>query len=118
MKQKVYFIIGSLLSVVPPAITTLSYFPLWVEAGASQTVSGLCALMLVVCATPLLRILMRQLRTPSLPLFWTIAYLLFKCLASVICELCVIAFIGALSNTAGAVFFHLAKKKAPRADNE
>ena len=110
MKRKVYFILGALLSVLPPALATLSYFPLWVEAGATETVSGLCAFALVICAVPLLRIVTRHLRTPSLPLFWSIAYLLFKCLSSIIVELCVIAFVGACSNIVGALFFHLAKK--------
>lgn len=113
MKRKVFFILGALLSVLPPALATLSYFPLWVEAGATQTVSGLCALTLVICAVPLFRIVMRHLRTPSLPLFWTLAYLLLKCLASIISELCLIAFVGACSNIVGALFFHLAKKTRP-----
>lgn len=118
MKRKIFFIIGTLFSILPPALATLSYFPLWVEAGASQTVSGLCALVLVICAVPLLRIVMRHLRTPSLPLFWTVAYLLLKSLSSIISELCVIAFIGACSNLLGMFFFYLARKKAPIAGEQ
>ena len=50
MKRKVFLILGASLSVLPPALATLSYFPLWVEAGSTQTISGLCALALVICA--------------------------------------------------------------------
>lgn len=110
MKRKVYFFLSALFSVLPPALTTLSYFPLWVEQGGTQTVSGLCAFALVVCTIPLFRIVTRHLRTPSLPLFWSAAYLLLKCLSSIITELSVIAFVGACSNIIGAFFFHLAKK--------
>ena len=118
MKRKVFFILGALFSVLPPAIATLSYFPLWVKAGPTHTVSGLCALALVICATPLLRIAMRHLRTPSLPLFWTLAYLLLKCFSAVIVELCMIAFVGACSNIIGALFFHLSKKRPPTAGDQ
>ena len=117
MKKRVYFFLGCLLSVLPPALATLSYFPLWIKAGASQTVSGLCAFILVICSVPFVRIVMRHLRTPSLPIFWAVSYLLLKCLSSVIVELCVIAFVGACSNALGAVFFHLAKKRPLRGES-
>ena len=118
MKRKVFLILGASLSVLPPALATLSYFPLWVEAGSTQTISGLCALALVICAVPLLRIAARHLRTPSLPLFWTVAYLLLRSLASIVSQLSVIAFVGACSNLLGALFFHLAKRSARKAGAE
>ncbi len=111
MKRKIYFVLGVLLSTLPPTVLTLSYFPLWVRSGAEETVSGLCAFMLVLCAFPLLRILSKRLSTPSLPIFWGIFYLFLKCLGSIITELTVISFVGLCANLVGGVFFHLAKAR-------
>ena len=110
MKRTVFYVLGALLSVLPPTICTLCYFPLWIERGTAQTVSGLCALMLALCALPLFRILKSRLRSPSLPLVWGILFVAVRALASIMDEVAVISFVGLLSNLIGAVFFHLAKR--------
>ncbi|MBR2612300.1 MAG: hypothetical protein IKC72_04440 [Clostridia bacterium] len=110
MKRMIFQSLGVLFSVVPPAVATLLYFPLWIERGAPQTVSGLCALLLILSAIPLLRLLKGRLGTPSLPLFWGVMFLLVRALGAIIDQVCVITFVGFASNLVGALFFHLSKR--------
>ena len=110
MKRTVFNLVGLIFSVVPACVATLYYFPLWIEKGSTETVSGLCALLLILGAVPMLRILKGRLSTPSLPVLWGILFVLFRSLAAIIGELVVIAFVGTLANLVGALFFRLARR--------
>ena len=110
MKRSVFNILGILFSVAVPMATTLCYFPFWISRGATETVSGLCALLLVLCALPLLNLLKKKLETPSLPLAWGILFVVMRSLSAIIDEVTVISFVGLLSNLVGAIFFRLAKE--------
>lgn len=110
MKRTVFYCLGILFSVVPPAVATLLYFPLWMESGARETASGLCALLLILCALPIFRILKGKLGTPSLPLVWGLLFLAVRALYLIIDEVCVISFVGLLSNLIGAIFFRFSKE--------
>ncbi len=110
MKRMVFQALGVLFSIVPASVATLLYFPIWMERGAKETVSGLCAFLLILSALPLLRFLKGKIGTPSLPLMWGVIYVLVRCLSSIIHQVCVISFVGLLSNLVGHLFFRLAKR--------
>ena len=110
MKRMVFLTLGVLCSIVPATVATLLYFPLWIEKGAGATVSGLCAFLLILCVLPLFRFLKGKIGTPSLPLMWGLVYVLTRALAGIVDEICVIAFVGFVTNLAGQLFFRLAKK--------
>ena len=101
---------GMLLSVIPPAVATLFYFPLWQERGAAYLVSGTAVLLLAVSAIPLLRYVRDKLRSPSAYLIWLALFILFALLSRIADEMCVISFVGFIGNTLGAICFGAAKK--------
>ena len=111
MRRTLWNLLGALFSAVPPAVATLSYFPLWVDRGAVATVSGLCAFLLVLCALPLVRLWRKKFTTPSLPLMWGILFLTVRALSPIIDEVCVISFVGLLSGLVSAIFFRLAREE-------
>lgn len=109
MKRTVFTLLGILFSVVPAVVCTLCYFPLWIERGATETVSGLCAFLLILSALPLFRFLKGRIASPSLPLVWGVLFVLVRCLSAIIAQVTVICFVGFLSNLLGACFFRLAR---------
>ena len=70
-------IIGLLLCILPPALATASYFPLWINRGAESTIAGGGVLILVLCAAPLWKAVLRLLRSPSSHVIWLLLFGLF-----------------------------------------
>ena len=98
---------GLFFSVLPPAICTLCYFPLFSARGAGAAVCGLSALLLSVAFLPLMRFLRARWRTPSATLLWGGLFLLFFALSKIADEMTVIAFFGFAGNLCGAGLFRL-----------
>ena len=115
MKQSRLYIIlnalGILLSVLPPLIATLSYFPLWRTRGAGAVISGGVLVLLLLASVPLLRIISARLKSPSAPIMWLFIFLFFSVMAEIADELTVISFFGLLGNALGALLFRLARAK-------
>lgn len=103
-------IIGFSLCILPPAICTLCYFPLWEIAGGGRTLAGGAALLLVLCFRPLLKLLRRILSSDSAYLLWLILYIVFTILERIAKEIAVISLIGFIGNALGAICFMIAKK--------
>ena len=109
---------GTLFSTVPPLLATLAYIPIWSGRGGFAMLSGLAALMILLCFIPLFRLIRSHLKTPSAPLIWLIVFLTFFILAEIADEMKVIAFIGLIGNLLGAFFFRLAKRDQREKDDE
>lgn len=101
-------------SVGVPLAATLSFFPFWRSAGGGRVLSGLCLILLILCALPLWRLLRRAFRTVSAPLVWAALFLLFLAVDAVAGQMKVITFAGTCGNAVGAVFFRLAKRRTHR----
>jgi Co/Zn/Cd efflux system component len=101
--------VGLTLSVVPPIVATVSYFPIWREEGAASVISGFCLLLLLISALPLARYAARRLSSPSVWMLWTAIFLLFYFLGKIAEQMTVIALVGTISNILGAVLFRLAR---------
>jgi Co/Zn/Cd efflux system component len=101
--------VGLTLSVVPPIVATVSYFPIWREEGAASVISGFCLLLLLISALPLARYAARRLSSPSVCMLWTAIFLLFYFLGKIAEQMTVIALVGTISNILGAVLFRLAR---------
>ena len=101
-----------LISVLPPALAALSYFPLWSSVGADTALSGFTAFLLLLAAVPIFRLIRRMLATPSAWMMWLIIFLLFLALSRVADEMVVVSFVGFVSNGLGAVLFKLAGRGA------
>ena len=110
MKRKIAFgALGLAVSVIPPLIAVLSYFPMWHRAGGGVAVSGFAALLAVMCAVPILKLLRRALSSPSAWMMWLISFILFLALARIADEMVVISFVGTLSGLVGALLFRIGR---------
>ena len=103
-------ITGLILCVAPPAICTLSYFPLWSNAGGGRVIAGGAALLLVMCAIPIVKFFKKNFESFASYLMWLCAFLVFLLLSRIAEEMTVITFVGFVSNLIGAIFFALAKR--------
>ena len=102
-------ILGILLCVVPPAVCTLLYFPLWKISGYAYCIAGGTALLLVICLLPLYKLIIRATKSASSYLLWLIMFLLFVALSKIGEQMTVISFVGFISNLAGAICFKLGR---------
>jgi hypothetical protein len=108
-------ILGFLLCILPPAICTLNYFPVWREVGYESCIAGGVALLLALCAIPLYKLIAEKLKNPSSYLMWLVLFLLFFGMSRIADQMTVISFVGFISNLMGAVCFYIAKKIHRRA---
>lgn len=108
--------LGVAVSVLPPAIAALSYFPIWCAAGGEYVVSGFVALLLLLCALPLFNVIKKVLKSPSVWVMWLIAFIAFFSLSKIADEMVIISFVGFVSNVVGAVLFRLAGSKEKNSD--
>ena len=108
-------ILGFLLCILPPAICTLNYFPIWREVGYESCIAGGVALLLALCAIPLYKLIAERLKSFSSNLMWLVLFLLFFGMSRIADQMTVICFVGFVSNLMGAVCFYIAKKIHRRA---
>ena len=113
MKEKLYKSIilralGVLVSVLPPALATISYFPVWCAAGGEYVVSGFVLLLLLLSAMPLFNLIKRLLASPAVWVMWLVAFIVFFSLSRIAEEMVIISFVGFVSNVIGAILFKLA----------
>lgn len=106
--------LGALLCIAPPAVVTLCYFPLWVEKSSSATVSGLSLILILISIIPLFRIIKEHIASPSITLIWIIVGVFCIAFKSIIDQILVISFVGALSSIAGTIVF----KARPKGDKQ
>ena len=102
--------VGFLLCIVPPAVCTLMYFPLWKEVGYESCIAGGAALLLVLALIPLYKLIRKGLASYSSYLMWLLLFLLFLGLSRIADEMTVISFVGFVSNLLGAICFYFAKR--------
>ncbi len=101
-------IIGFMLCILPPAICTVTYFPLWKSVGYEYYIAGGSALLLVLCLIPLYKYLTRALTKFSTYVMWLLLFLLFLALSKIAEQMIVISFVGFVGNLMGEICFYLA----------
>jgi hypothetical protein len=104
------YLLGLTVSVVPPALAALSYFPIWQERGSGAVVSGFTLLLLLIAIIPILKSIKRLLSSAASYTVWLFIYLLFMLMASIADEMTVISLVGFISNIIGAVLFKLSER--------
>ena len=114
IKRGVLRVIGLILSVIPPAITALSYFPLWRDKGAVSVVSGFAVLLLILAAVPMLNYIKERFKTPSAHVMWLILFVIFLSLSKIADEMTVISLVGFISNLIASFFFRLGKDEVTK----
>ena len=102
--------LGIVLCVLPVSLSILCYFPVWVAEGGEGIMPGLAALLLVLAAIPLWRLIRRALSSMASYTLWLVAFILFLCLSRIADEMTVISFVGFVGNAIGAVVFRLSER--------
>ena len=106
-KYIVFNILALITCIVPPIATTLYYFPLWFEKGTETAISGVSALLLLICLIPMIRHIKQFFRNPSAKLIWFIGLALFWMLESIAHEMIIICAVGFISNCAGSILYKI-----------
>jgi len=104
-------IIGFFLCIVPPAIATIAYFPIWNEAGRGHTLAGGGVLLCIIFAMPLFKLLTRVTASAASYVPWLILFILFRCMALIAEEMVVIAFAGLCGNLLGGLCFYIRRRR-------
>ena len=104
-------ILGFTLCIIPPAVCTLMYFPLWKTVGYEYCIAGGTALVLAITMIPLYKLVRRHLEGYSSYLIWLVLFLLFLALSRIAEQMTVISFVGFVGNLLGAICFHLAGRR-------
>ncbi len=104
-------ILGVLFCFIPPAVCTLSFFPLFEEGGSEKRLAGLCALLLVICAIPLLRALKKRLTDIPSYFMWLSIFLLFLLLSRICEQMIIISLVGFISNLIGAFILSMSERR-------
>lgn len=102
--------IGILACTVPPIACTLSYFPLWREAGAEYLISGGTALLIILSLIPFYKYVKKLLESCASYVIWLIIFLFCFLMSKVIGEVTVIAFTGFVGNIVGAALMKIGEK--------
>lgn len=103
-------IVGFMLCILPPTVCTLMYFPLWKSNGYESCIAGGTALLLVICAIPLYKLLRKAFSSYSTYIIWLILFLLFLALSEIANQMTVISLVGFIGNLLGALCFYLARR--------
>lgn len=109
----ILLISGFVLCIVPPAICTLTYFPIWRMSGYASCIAGGTALIITVCFLPLYKFISRVIRSYSSYVMWLCLFLLFFALSKIAEQMTVISLVGFVGNLLGEVCFRLARGGEP-----
>ncbi len=106
------------LDVMAPLAATVTQFPIWVERSSEATVSGLFLLFAFLSLLPFANQIRDSMRSPSVPVLWTVIFLCLLALRSIIDEMVVICFVGMLANIPGSLLYRLGVHMENRAEGE
>ncbi len=116
-KGKILKIAALVIDWGVPLIVAITYIPAWVERSTWATVSGLALIIALVCCIPFYKQIWEHFkRSPSACLIWTVLFLVFLVLESIVGEIKIVCFFGALANLIGSVLYRLGNKFEKKAD--
>ena len=98
------------LCVLPPALATLFYFPIWKMRGGVALLSGGVILLIALSALPIMKFLAQKIRSAASWVRWSFIFLAFFLLGRIADEMTVISFFGVIGNLLVAFVFKIAKR--------
>ena len=90
------------IDVGAPLAATISQFPIWVEESSEATFSGLFLLFAILSILPFINRVKEYLKSPSVPVLWTILFVIFLMLQNIIKEMTAVCLVGMVANILGA----------------
>ena len=104
-KYAILNIIGTIFCVVPAAVCTLQYFPIWAAKGGEVVIPGITAVLLILCCIPFHRQIREYFKSPAAWTIWLIIFVGCFLFQRVIDSCVSIAFVGFIGNVIGAIIF-------------
>ena len=102
------------LCTVPPALATIYYFPIWYEESKFEIIiPGVTVICFCLCSIPLLRWVIKRIKTPAVWMVWTVMAVLLVAMEKILPQLTIICEIGAATNIVGALLWKFAEKGEP-----
>lgn len=80
LKYELLDVVGRIVAAIPPFLTTLHFFPIWVDKSPGATVSGVAVLAFIVCMIPMWKKIIswkKYIFSASMPVFWIILFAVF-----------------------------------------
>ena len=110
-KRNALKLFSLILCTIPPALATLYYFPIWYrESRFEIVIPGVAVMCFCLCSIPILRWVMKKIKSPAIWMVWTVAAVLLVAMEKILPQLTVICEIGAATNIVGAVLWKLAER--------
>jgi energy-converting hydrogenase Eha subunit A len=91
--------------VLPPAVCTLQYFPIWAAQGGEVIVSGISVVMLLLCCVPFHKQIRAYFKSPAAWTMWLAVFVICALFENIIHSVVTIAFVGFVGNAIGALLF-------------
>ena len=110
-------VLALILDVGTPLVAVLVQFPVFIERSSSATVSGISLILILLCAIPLRNRIKAFMKSPSVPVLWTLLFIASVAFNQIIQEVIVIAFVGMVSNAIGTLLNFIAKSIIGRDKN-
>ena len=111
-REFLLYAVGMIFCILPPALATLNYFPLWRTGNPIKLISGITVLLLAVCARPLFKLIGEKFKSAASLGLWLVLFVLFFALNEVSAEMVVISFWGLVGNAVGSACLAMARKDA------
>lgn len=102
-------IIALVIEAGVPIIAVIMQFPVFIERSAGATISGISVLLMILCAIPLKNKIKMFLRSPSIPILWTVLFVICLAISNIIKEMVVVTFVGMLANIVGILLEFIAR---------
>jgi len=98
------------LCVIPPLVTVLMCFPLWIEQGSAKTISGFSLLLCILAALPFIGRIREYMKSPSVFIVWLAVCVFLTLIRNIIDQTLLISCVALVSNTVGAFVFKIADR--------
>ena len=106
------------IDVGVPLAATISRFPIWVEESAEASMSGLFLVFAFLPCLPFLKQIREYFKSPSAWVIWTLLFILLAALRSILDQMIVVCFAGAVANVIGAFIYHIGTGIGNKPDKE
>lgn len=99
---KILKVSALVIDVGAPLVATVTQFPIWVDRSAGATMSGLFVFFALLSAIPFFKQIKAYFKSPSAWVMWTVIFVVFVVLRSIIDEMLIICAVGMVGNMIGA----------------
>ena len=101
-------VLGLIVCIAPPIITTLEYFPLWFQR-SETAISAVSAMLVLLCCIPFMKQIKAYFKSPAVWVVWTVLLVFLVLLRNIIDEMIIVCMAGAPANIIGMFIYKIGK---------